>query len=114
MLEQTVSRTRRFNSRIETSDGVWVYWYCSGRAETSRVENVGLGGVFVTTATARPVGASAEMHFLVREGPIRTQAVVRHVDKGHGIGLKFTAVKDEDRPRLARLMNRARSLSQEK
>jgi PilZ domain len=110
MLPQASSRsgTRRFNSRIQTSDGVWVYWYCNGRAETSRVQDVGLGGVFLETVGACPVGAKAELHFLVQEGQIRTQAEVRHVAKGRGIGLKFTAVKDEDRPALVSLMRRAR------
>lgn len=30
MLEQAVSLSRRFNSRIQTTEGVWVYWYCNG------------------------------------------------------------------------------------
>ena len=111
MLSQTGSRsgTRRFNVRARTSDGVWAYWYCNGRAETSRVQDVGLGGVFLETLGSCPVGAKADLHFLVQEGQIRTQAEVRHVEKGRGIGLKFTAVKDEDRPALVCLIRRARS-----
>jgi hypothetical protein len=54
------------------------------------------------------VGAKTSLHFLVEEGQIRAAAVVRHVKPGRGLGLEFTAVRDEDRPRLADLMKRLR------
>jgi hypothetical protein len=54
------------------------------------------------------VGAKTSLHFLVEEGQIRAEAVVRHVKPGRGLGLEFTAVRDEDRPRLADLMKRLR------
>jgi hypothetical protein len=55
------------------------------------------------------VGAKTNVHFLVEEGPIRAEAVVRHVKPGRGLGLQFTAVYEEDRPRLAGLMKRLRA-----
>ena len=39
------------------------------------------------------------------------EGVVRHVKPGGGLGLKFTAVNEKDRPNLAALMRRLRSLS---
>jgi hypothetical protein len=54
------------------------------------------------------VGAKTSVHFLVEEGQIRAEAVVRHVKPGRGLGLEFTAVHEEDRPRLADLMKRLR------
>jgi len=54
------------------------------------------------------VGAKTNVHFLVEEGQIRAEAVVRHVRPGRGLGLEFTAVQDEDRQRLADLMKRLR------
>jgi len=54
------------------------------------------------------VGAKTSVHFLVEEGQIRAEAVVRHVEPGRGLGLKFTAVREEDRRRLAGLMKRLR------
>jgi hypothetical protein len=54
---------------------------------------------------------SAELDFLVQEGQIRAEAVVRHAEPGRGIGLRFTAVRNEDRLRLAKLMKRLRRSS---
>jgi hypothetical protein len=36
---------------------------------------------------------------------------VRHVKPGDGLGLKFQAVSEKDRPNLAALMKRLRSLA---
>jgi PilZ domain len=113
VLRQTASPSRRFKSRIETLGGVWVYWRCGGGDDTSRVLNLGVGGLFIETRKPTVVGTKARLEFLVQEGQIRADAVVRHVQAGHGLGLKFTALSDEDRPRLAALMNRLGNLSRE-
>jgi hypothetical protein len=111
MLQQTASPSRRFNSRIETPGGVWVYWGCGGRDDTSRVRNLGVGGLFIETRKPPVVGTKAKLEFLVQEGQIRAEATVRHIRAGHGLGLKFTALSDGDRPHLAALLNRLRNLS---
>ena len=113
-LQQMAFPSRRLNSRVETREGVWVYWRCHERDDTSRVRDLSWGGLFVETATPRQVGSTAEIDFLVREGQIRVAAVVRHVEKSRGLGLKFTAINDGGRPRLAELMNRLRSWPSEK
>ena len=46
----------------------------------------------------------------VQEGQIRADAVVRHVKPGGGLGLKFQAVSEKDRPNLAALMKRLRGM----
>lgn len=113
MLEHAVCPSRRLSSRIETHPGIWVYWLCDGRADVSPVQNVSLGGVFLDTPKACPIDSRAEIHFCVQEGQIRTEGIVRHVAPGRGLGLKFTAIKEPDRPNLIRLMDRLRGLSQE-
>jgi hypothetical protein len=67
-----------------------------------------LGGLFVETPTSRGLGSIVKLEFLVQEGRVRADAVVRRVEPGRGLALKFTAVSDEDRPHLAALMNRLR------
>jgi hypothetical protein len=57
------------------------------------------------------LGSTVKLEFLVQEGQIRADAVVRRVEPGHGLALRFTAVIDEDRSRLATLMNRLRQSS---
>ena len=75
------------------------------------MRNLSLGGLFIETDTPTVPGASAKLHFLVAEGQIRADAVVRHAKPGRGLGLRFTAVHHEDRPRLAELMKRLRGSS---
>jgi hypothetical protein len=57
------------------------------------------------------VGMKAKLDFLVEEGQIRAEAIVRHSEPGNGLGLKFTAVTEQDSPHLAALLARLRSLS---
>lgn len=104
--------SRRLTSRIKTPDGVWVIWTCGGRDETSRVRDLSLGGLFIETPYPRAIDAEALLHFLVSEGQIRTKAVVRHVEASCGLGLKFTAINDNDRQCIINLLNRPHSLSQ--
>lgn len=102
------SPSRRFNSRLIPEHEVWVCWQCNGREDVSRVRDLSLGGLFLETKIHRAVGASTKIDFLVDEGQIRAEAVIRHVRPGTGLGLKFIALTDQDRPRLAALLRRLR------
>ena len=106
-----ISYSRRMVSRVETGDDVWVYWSCCGMDDVSRVCDLSVGGLFLSTPTPRPVGEKAKLDFLVREGQIRVEAVVQHLIPNGGVGLKFTAITDRDCPNLVALMNRIRALA---
>jgi hypothetical protein len=56
------------------------------------------------------MGPVAKIDFLVKEGWIRADAVVRHVKPGSGLGLKFTAMPEGDRPRLGNVDNKTSSI----
>jgi hypothetical protein len=103
--------SRRMSSRIDTLGDVWVCWRCEGMDDVSRVCDLSVGGLFLSTPVPPPLGASAKLEFLVREGQIRAEAVVRHLSSSGGLGLKFTAITDQDCPRLVALLNRIRTLS---
>jgi hypothetical protein len=103
--------SRRLYSRLDTSGNIWVYWNCDGKDDVSPILDISLGGLFLKTPTVKPVGAVVKLHFLVQEGQIRADAVIKHVKSGSGVGMKFAAVSQEDRPRLASLMARLRGLS---
>jgi hypothetical protein len=111
MLQEPVFHLRRRTSRVKTPEGVWVLWSYDGRNEISQVRDLSLEGLFVETASPRAVGAMTALDFLVQEGRISADAVVRHLNPGHGAGLKFTAVRDGDRSHLAALLNRLRRSS---
>jgi hypothetical protein len=108
MSQQSVLYSRRFTSRVETHERVWVDWRCDGREDISRVRNLSLGGLFVETSKSRGVDSTTRLEFLVQEGQIRADAVVRRAEPGRGLAMKFTAVMDEDRPRLEALIGRLR------
>jgi hypothetical protein len=67
-----------------------------------------LGGLFIDTQSTKGVGLAVILEFLVQEGQIRADAVVKRVEPSRGLAMKFTAVNEEDRARLAALMNRLR------
>ncbi len=76
--------------------------------DVSRVCDLSVGGLFLSTPTRRLVGEKVKLDFLVREGQIRIEAVVQHQIPNGGVGLKFTAITDRDCPNLVALMNRMR------
>jgi PilZ domain len=105
-LTQTVLYSRRATPRAEADDDVYTFWYCGGRADLSHVRNLNLGGIFIETPIQTSLGSSVELYFLVGEGQIRAKGVVRHAEPGNGLGLKFTALHDQDRLHFGALMKR--------
>jgi hypothetical protein len=103
------SPSRRLTSRVEAAASVWVYWECNHRHDVSRVRNVGMGGLFLETRHRLSNGLMVRLHFLVDEGQIRAEAAVRHTMPGKGLGMRFTAVHQQDRAQLAALLTRLRS-----
>ena len=93
-------------SRIPAPGDVWVYWDCDGREDVSRVRDMSMGGLFIETEDPKTAGTLTRLHFLVQEGQIRADAVVRHAKSGIGLGLRFTALSEQDRPKLAALLAR--------
>lgn len=105
------SFSRRRTLRVDTVERLSVYWRCNGREDVSTVRDISFGGLFIETSTPRPLGAAAKIEFLAQEGQIRADAVVRHVEPNKGLGLKFTAMPVQDRPRLGMLITRLRHLT---
>jgi hypothetical protein len=103
--------SRRSSSRVETPDGVWVCWRCGDIEDVSRVSDLSVGGLFLSTPVQQPQGVKAQLEFLVQEGNIRAEAVVRHLVPSNGMGLKFTAISDQDCPNLVALIRRIQSSS---
>ena len=101
--------SRRRTARVDTPEGVWVYWRYAGRDDTSRVKNLSVGGLFIETRRRTVLGATAQIDFLVQEGQIRAEGIVKHVETGRGVGVKFTSVKEADHPILAALLTRLRA-----
>jgi hypothetical protein len=104
--------SRRLASRTAPPSDLWVYWHSKRHGNLSRVHDLSIGGLLIETPEAIPVGETIELNFLAQEGHIGATAVVRHREPAFGLGLKFTAIRAEDRPRLAALLTRIRAASQ--
>jgi hypothetical protein len=83
-------------------------WNCNGEEDLSRIKDLSTGGLFLQTPIPKPAGVSIRIHFLVQEGEIKAEAVVRHAERGAGVGLKFLALSEQGKPRLAALLKRLR------
>lgn len=105
-MPQNAIYTRRATPRVDADDGVNALWYCSGHEDVSHVRNLNLGGLFLETPLQKNPGVAVEIHFLVGEGPIHARAVVRHVEPGHGLGLRLLAMSDKHRLHFGALMKR--------
>jgi len=109
-LVQKPTYSRRALTRLPASEDIWVCWRCNGRDDVSRVLDISIDGLFIQTPhLSVKEGMSAKLDFLVQEGRIKADAVVRHVKGGNGLGLRFLVVAEEDRQRLKALLLRLRS-----
>jgi hypothetical protein len=99
----TAKKTRRY-VRIELPKGMLVAWEHSGGRKVSRVQVLALGGLFISTPEPPPVGEVIRLIFEVPNGEVRARAMIRDSQKGKGMGVEFTAMGQEARARLLRLM----------
>jgi PilZ domain len=106
--QQKILHLRRSHSRVQALVNVYIFWRSDGREDVATVKNLSFSGLFIETEKSKDPGDAAELHFLVQEGQIRADAVVRRAKPGHGLGLRLMAVHNNDRGRLAELMKRLR------
>ncbi|HXY79403.1 MAG TPA: PilZ domain-containing protein [Candidatus Bathyarchaeia archaeon] len=96
---------RRFE-RIATPKGLWVAWQHNTNQNVSRVRDLNVGGLFIATPTPTPQGVTLTVLLSVPEGEIRSQALVRNVTPGEGMGIEFKDISAQDADRLQRLIAR--------
>ncbi|HXX18106.1 MAG TPA: PilZ domain-containing protein [Candidatus Acidoferrum sp.] len=105
MPNDATKSNRRFD-RISTPKGLWVAWQHNGNQSVSRVRDLNAGGLFIATPTSVPVGAVIQVLLSVPEGEIRSEATVRNVTPGAGVGIEFKDMSPQDADRLGRLITR--------
>jgi hypothetical protein len=99
-------KSKRRYQRIPTPKGLWVAWQHNNSQDVSRVRDLNVGGLFVATPHTPPEGAIVQILLSVPEGEIRSQAVVRNVTPGQGMGVEFKDILPQDADRLERLVSR--------
>lgn len=91
--------------RIPSPKGTLVAWQSASKKDVSRVVNLGLGGLYIHTSEPPPVGAFIQLLFDVPAGEVRARALVQRSKVNEGMGVKFVAMQQEDRGRLAQWLN---------
>ena len=105
MTEKTYYPARRY-PRISLPKGMPVAWHGGDLQLFSRVETIGMGGLFISTPNPPPVGTKLIMSFEVPGGNVRPEAMVRNVASGKGMGVEFTRMDLKDRVLLQNLLKR--------
>jgi PilZ domain len=83
-----------------------VAWQHSGGRAVSRVATLGLGGLFIATPHAAPVGTVVKIVFDVPSGEVRARAIVKNVKAGQGMAVAFIDMGYADRARLDQLLKK--------
>jgi hypothetical protein len=96
-------KNRRY-SRVGFPKGMLVAWEHSGVRTVSRVTVLALGGLFISTPDPPPNEDTIKLIFEVPGGDVRARALVRDSQPGKGMGIEFTAMRQEARARLNHLM----------
>lgn len=106
--EQTQAQTpnRRRYPRVEAPKGITVAWQAGGMRSVTRVNSLGLGGLFITTPEPPPVGAILQLAFTAPDGDVRARAAVKSIRPGEGMGVEFKVMGAQERARLVQLVKR--------
>lgn len=90
---------RRRYARVKLP-GVLVAWQASTTRSVSRLETLGLGGLFVLTSEPPPLRSMVRLLLDLPGGEVRARAVVRRINPVKGMGIEFISMSHEDRARL--------------
>jgi PilZ domain len=88
--------------RVRPPRHVVVAWQSGIKREVSRVDNLGLGGLFLRTKQTLPPSSLVELILDLPLGQVRGRALVRRALADQGMGVQIVAMGQEDRGRLVR------------
>src|ERR1700687_5379905 len=98
------SKKARRYERVPLPNGMLVAWEHSGIRKVSPVSVLALGGLFISTPEPPPAGDLIKVVFEIPGGDVRARALVCDSQPGKGMGIEFTAMAQDARARLHRLM----------
>lgn len=100
----TTNELRRYPRRLSPK-GTFLAWQASGKKLVSGVGNLGLGGLYIRTPEPPPPGTFIQLLLDAPSGEVRARALVQRSEPREGMGVKFIAMQQEDRGRLAQWLN---------
>ena len=92
--------------RIRAPKGMLVGWKSAGQTTATRLEIMGLGGLYLHAANPPTVGSTIELVFDLPTGEVRARATVRSSMPQKGMGIQFVQMTPEDRAKLNRYLSR--------
>ncbi len=81
-----------------------VRWKSDGKTMASRLENVGLGGLYLHAANPAHEGTMIDVVLDLPTGQVYARAKVRRSTPAKGMGLQFIQMTPEDRAKLNRYL----------
>jgi hypothetical protein len=106
-MDEVATKEKRRHARTDLLKGSRVSWQLGEDRFTSRLSDLGLGGLFIEATEPPPVGTIIDLVF---EGPgkeIRARAAVRRAVPGQGMGVEFVTIGSDDQARLRELLKSA-------
>ena len=95
---------RRKYPRIRASKEMRVRWKSDGKTRASRLENVGLGGLYLHTLNPANEGTTIDLILDLPTGQVSARAIVRRSRPAQGMGLQFVLMTPDDRAKLNRYL----------
>jgi hypothetical protein len=92
---------RRVYPRLAAPKGTIVAWQTSAKRLVSAVDNLGLGGLYIRTPDPPATGTFIQLLLDAPTGEVRARAAVQRSRSQEGMGVKFVAMEQEDRARMA-------------
>jgi PilZ domain len=96
----TTNDLRRY-PRLSCPKGTILAWQTANKRLVSSMDNLGLGGLYIRTPEPPPAGTFIQLLLDVPAGEVRARAVVQRSTPREGMGVKFVAMQQEDRARVA-------------
>jgi hypothetical protein len=104
----TTNDLRRY-PRLSCPKGTILAWQTGNTRLVSSIDNLGLGGLYIRTPEPPPAGTFIQLLIDVPTGEVRARAVVQRSTPKEGMGVKFVAMQQEDRARVAQWLTRLAS-----
>ena len=92
----------RCYSRLACPKGTLSAWQGGGKKLVSFVGNLSLGGVYLRTLDPPAPGTTLQLLLDLPSGQVRARGLVEWNVERRGMGVKFIAMRHEDRGRLSR------------
>lgn len=91
--------------RMKSPEDLSVAWQTAAQKLVSRVETLGLGGLFIRTQEPPATGTIIRMVIDIPGGGVRARTIVRDIKPGEGMGVQIVNMGRGDRARFSSFLS---------